>query len=152
MTVNGRRNIVCLVWSLVGLLLIWRGLPYAGLRADPDIVGLAGSSTWIALAIALVVGVGKGMSALRKGARRAVTHIEAQGEIAPFWNVFSPIMYLLVAIMIAAGVGLRLAPYDPATKAWIVGILYPAVGVALLIGGQLVRRVDALPQAEPAPA
>jgi len=137
------------VWTIVGLLLFWRGLPYVGVRDVPGVVGLAGSQTWIALAIAAVVGTGKGMSALRKGARRAVTHIVRQGERGPWWNVFSPAMYVLVAIMIAAGIGLRRAPYDADVKAWVIGILYPAVGVALLIGGQLVRRVDPLPATEP---
>ena len=79
------------------------------------------------------------------GARRAVTHIVRQGEQAPAWNVFSPVMYLLVLVMVGAGLALRLAPYDAVVKAWVVGILYPAVGVALLIGGQLVRRVEPLP-------
>lgn len=147
MSIIGRRNVVCFVWSAVGLLLIWRGLPYAGLRTEPDVVGLTGTSTWIALGVALVVGIGKGLTALRKGARRAATHIVRQGERAPAWNVFSPIMYLLVAVMVAAGIAARKAPYDDGAKAWIVGILYPAVGVALLIGGQLVRSVDPLPDA-----
>lgn len=145
MSISGRRNVVCLVWSAVGVLLVWRGLPYVGLRSDPAVVGLSGSSTWIALVAALVVGVGKGLTALRKGARRAVTHIASQGDQAPWWNVFSLTMILLVLLMIGAGVALRLAPYDDHAKAWIVGILYPAVGVALFIGGQLVRKVDALP-------
>jgi len=144
MTVNGRRNVVCFVWTSVGLMLLWRGLPYAGLREDADIVGLSGTSTWIALGVALVVGIAKGMTALRKGARRAATHIVGQGEHAPWWNVFSPLMYLLVAIMVAAGMALRLAPYDARAKAWVVGILYPAIGIALVLGGQLVRRVPPL--------
>jgi len=149
MTVLARRNLVSIVWTIVGLLLIWRGLPYAGLREVPDVVGLAGSHTWIALAIAVVVGIGKGLSALRKGARRAVTHIVRQGERAPWWNLFSRTMYVLVAIMIAAGIALRKAPYDADVKAWVIGILYPAVGIALVIGGQLVRRVEPLPATEP---
>jgi hypothetical protein len=136
----------------VGLLLIWRGLPYAGLRASDGFVGLAGANTWIALAIAVVVGIGKGMSALKKGARRAVTHIVRQGESAAWWNVFSPVMYVLVATMIGAGIALRKAPYDSGVKAWVIGILYPAVGIALIIGGQLVRRVDPLPEPEPVAA
>ena len=147
MSVMGRRNIVCVFWICVGIMLFWRGLPYAGLRELPDVAGLTGTSTWTALGFALVVGIGKGFTALRKGARRAVTHITRQGETGPWWNVFSPIMYLLVSLMVAAGVGLRLAPYDPTVKAWIVGILYPGVGVALVIGGLLVRRVDPFPQA-----
>ncbi|MHC4954932.1 MAG: hypothetical protein ACYTGZ_13680 [Planctomycetota bacterium] len=152
MTVTGRRNIVSIVWTVVGVFLFWRGLPYAGLLEVPDVVGLTGSNTWIALVVAVVVGIGKGMSALRKGARRAVTHIVRQGDRGPWWNVFSPTMYVLVAIMVAAGIGLRTAPYDAAVKAWVIGILYPAVGVALVIGGQLVRRVDPLPASEPTPS
>lgn len=144
MSTQGRRNTVCIVWVAVGLLLIWRGLPYAGLREVGGVVGLTGTNTWIALGVALIVGIGKGMSALKKGARRAATHIEAR-EDAPFWSVFSPIMILLVAIMVAAGLTLRLTDYDPTVKAWIIGILYPAVGVALLIGGFLARTVAPLP-------
>ena len=151
MSIAGRRNIVAVIWTLVGVLLFWRGMPYAGLREAPDVVGLAGANTWIALGIALVVGVGKGMTALRKGARRSVTYIERQGERGPWWKIFSPLMYVLVAIMIGAGVLLRRAPYDADVKAWVIGILYPAVAVALVIGGQLVRRVEAFP-AEPVPA
>lgn len=149
MTVTARRTVVALIWAIVGLLLIWRGLPYAGLRDVPDVVGLTGANTWIALAIAVVVGIGKGMSALRKGARRAVTHIVRQGERGPWWNVFSPVMYVLVAIMIGAGIALRKAPYDADVKAWVIGILYPAVGVALVIGAGLVRRVEPLLEPEP---
>ncbi|MHC4938387.1 MAG: hypothetical protein ACYTHK_05410 [Planctomycetota bacterium] len=145
MTVSKRRAVVSLVWTVVGLLLIWRGLPYVGLRDDPAVVGLAGAETWAALAVAVVIGIGKGMSALRKAAHRAVAHIARQGEQAAWWNVFSPFMYALVVIMVALGIGLREAPYDDHIKAWVIGILYPAVGVALVIGGQLVRRVETVP-------
>lgn len=148
MSISGRRTLVAVVWFLVGLLLIWRGLPYTGVTTAPDIVGLTGTDTWIALAIAVVVGIGKGMSALRKAGRRAATRIESMGERAPFWTVFSPVMYLLVLLMIGLGVALRLAPYDAGIKAWVVGILYPAVGVALILGGLLVRNAEPLPPKE----
>jgi hypothetical protein len=129
----------------VGLLLIWRGLPYAGLRSTPDIVSLSGAQTWIALACGVVLGVGKGMTALRKGARRAATQIVARGEDAPAWTVFSPFMILLVGLMVGLGLTLRLAPYDATIKAWVIGILYPGIGVALLIGGWLARTAAPLP-------
>ena len=132
------------VWVAVGVLLIWRGLPYAGLREHPDILGLTGASTWIALAIGVVVGIGKGMSALKKGARRAVRNIVDRGETAPVWTVFSLPMILLVGLMVAAGLALRLSPYDEAIKAWVVGILYPGIGVALIIGGVLALSVEPL--------
>ena len=141
MSIAARRTVVTVVWALVGLMLIWRGLPYAGWEQDPDIVGLQGDQRWIALALSIVVGIGKGFTALKKGARRAATHIHRCGEQAPVWTVFSPVMILLVAGMIGLGVALRLSPYDPDIKAWVVGVLYPAIGLSLLIGGFLARSV-----------
>jgi len=145
MSIAGRRNVVFVVWAAVGAMLVWRGLPYAGFRSAPDVTGLAGNDRWIALAAALVVGAGKGFTMLRKGARRAVTQILAKGPEAPAWTVFSPVMILLVAIMVGFGLALRLLPYDAGIKAWVVGILYPAIGLALFIGGWLARSVGPLP-------
>lgn len=150
MSQQARRMVVCLVWFAVGVMLVWRGLPYAGLResdaATRDFTPLAGSQTWLALAAALVVGVGKGFTALKKGARRAARQIADQGERAPVWTVFSPFMILLVALMIGAGLALRLSPYDPVVKGWVIAILYPAIGVALMIGGLLALNVEPLPK------
>ncbi len=146
LTLGARRAVVAVIWVAVGLLLFVRGLPYAGLIDDPDIVGLSGSQTWIALAAGVLVGVAKGFTALRKGARRAVRHLVNSGERAPIWSVFSLGMILLVGLMVGAGLTLRLAPYDPEIKAWIVGILYPGIGVALVIGGWLATRVEPLPE------
>jgi hypothetical protein len=112
---------------------------------DPDIVGLTGYNTWIALALGVMLGIGKGLTALKKGARRAVTQIVAKGEQAPAWSVFSPTMILLVGLMVAAGLALRLSPYDAGIKAWVIGILYPGIGVALILGGILALSVEPLP-------
>lgn len=142
MSIAARRLVVCVLWFAVGVMLIVRGLPYTGLVESADIVGLSGSDSWIALAAAAVIGVGKGFTALKKGARRAVTQIVKQGESAPPWTIFSPIMYLLVALMIGLGLALRHGSYDDTTKAWVVGIVYPAVGLALIIGGLLVTKVQ----------
>jgi hypothetical protein len=154
MSQQGRRNVVAIVWAAVGLFLIWRGLPYAGLRDFPasddlleqvEQVGLDGSDTWIALAVAVVVGLGKGFTMLRKAGRRAATQIASRGEQAAAWTVFSPYMIVLVGLMIVLGVTLRTADYDATVKAWTIGILYPGIGVALLIGGLLARNATPLP-------
>ena len=145
MSQHGRRMLVCILWIGVGLMLIWRGLPYAGFRADPAITALHGNQRWIALLAGLVLGLGKGFTMLRKGARRAAAQIVSKGEHAPFWTILSPFMILLIAIMIGAGLALRLAPYDPGVKAWVIGILYPGIGVALIIGGWLALSVEPLP-------
>jgi hypothetical protein len=129
----------------VGIMLIWRGLPYVGLRSVPGVESLSGNQTWIALGCGVVLGVGKGFTALRKGARRAATQIVSRGENAPAWTVFSPFMILLVALMVALGLTLRFAPYDDTIRAWVVGILYPGIGIALMIGGWLARSAAPLP-------
>jgi len=146
MSQQGRRTVVAVVWIAVGLMLIWRGLPYVGLREADGITRLEdGTDRWMALGFGLVLGIGKGFSMLRKGARRAAAQIVSKGELAPAWTVFSPFMILLVGLMIGAGLTLRLAPYDAGVKAWVVGILYPGIGVALIIGGLLARSVAPLP-------
>jgi hypothetical protein len=110
-----------------------------------DFTPLSGNQTWLALGLALVLGLGKGFTMLRKGARRAARQIEDRGERAPIWTVFSPFMVLLVALMIAAGLAIRLTPYDKDVKGWVVAILYPAIGLALMIGGLLALSVEPLP-------
>jgi hypothetical protein len=144
MSQQGRRRLVAVVWIAVGVMLIWRGLPYAGLREAPDVAGLTGSDRWIALAIALVIGVAKGFTLLKKGARRAAAHIVKSGPTAPAWSVFSPYMIGLVLLMIAFGVALRTIRYDAHVKAWLVGSLYPGIGIALIIGGLLATTVPPL--------
>jgi hypothetical protein len=54
-------------------------------------------------------------------------------------------MIALVLLMVGAGLALRHSPYDPRVKAWLVGILYPGIGVALIVGGLLALTVDPLP-------
>jgi len=144
MSIAARRQLVFVIWFAVGVLLIVRGLPYTGLLDQADVTGLTGNDRWIALAAACVIGVAKGLTAIRKAARRSVARIVSRGESAPPWTIFSPIMYLLVAVMIGMGLALRYGSYDETTKAWIVGILYPAVGVALMIGGLLALSVEPL--------
>ena len=145
MSQQGRRRVVAVVWMAVGLMLIVRGLPYAGLLHFGDTVGLTGNDTWIALGLGIVVGIAKGCTLLRKGARRAVRNIVDAGESAPAWTVFNAYMIVLVLVMIGAGLVLRLAHYDAHVKAWVVGILYPGIGIALIIGGWLATSVEPLP-------
>jgi hypothetical protein len=149
MSQQGRRLVVCVVWFAVGVMLMLRALPYLGLRAsDPltrDFNPLEGRNVWIALGLALVLGLAKGFTLLRKGARRAARQIVDHGEKAPFWTVFSLYMIFLVALMIGAGFAIRLSPYDPTVKGWVVGVLYPAIGLALMIGGLLALSVEPLP-------
>ena len=141
MSITARRWLVGIVWTAVGLMLVWRGLPYAGFRHVAAVQGLAGTSRWLALGLGLVLGVAKGATALRRSARKAVAGIVGRGQQAPVWTVFGPSMLLLVGGMVVLGLVLRLAPYDVVVKAWLVGTLYPAIGTALVLGGCLAVRL-----------
>jgi hypothetical protein len=144
MSQQGRRRVVAVVWIGAGIFLFIRGMPYNGLWHSTEVVSLSGNDTWIALGIGLLVGLAKGFTLLKKGARRAVTNIVKRGEYAPWWTVFAPSMILLVGLMIVFGVALRKAPYDDTVKAWLVGSLYPGIGLALVIGGLLATSVPPL--------
>lgn len=144
MSISGRRFLVCLVWSAVGVMLILRGLPYAGFCEGVDVAHLEGSERWIAIGAAVLVGCGKGFTVLKKSARRIVGNIIQRGESAPPWSVFGLPMILLIGLMVGGGMALRLAPYDENLKAWIIAILYPGIGLALIIGGLLTLTAEPL--------
>lgn len=117
-----------------GCLLSWRSLPYLGL-VQTDTVSLTPGELPMALGLALVVGVLKGWFMLRKSAEFAGRRMLREGLDAPWWTLFRPPVLLLLGVMVAMGVGLRHGPYDDQIKAWLVGIGYPAIAIALWIGG-----------------
>ena len=42
------------------------------------------------------------------------------------------------ATMVCLGIAIRTTDYDATIKAWVIGILYPGIGLALLIGARSV--------------
>lgn len=141
---RARRSLLAIIWIGVGGMLFSKGLRYAGVWPEvwsaEDLVTLTPAQAWWALALALLIGLLKGLTVFRKAAARATADILADGALAPFWRVFRPRMLLLIVLMIAAGLAVRLLPYDAHLKAWIVAIVYPGIGLALMIGGLLLMR------------
>lgn len=135
---SSRLRLLAALWMAIGTTLVARGLPYAGLVPADGVDGLSGRAGAAALALAAALGILKGVTVMRHAGLRAAARIDRQAERAPPWTILSARMLLLVALMVASGLALRLLPYDPQLKAWIVAVVYPGVGVALLVGGAWV--------------
>lgn len=128
MSIAGRCRLYGLVWWIAALILAARARPFFG----PD--GLWMEDALIALGAAVVIGVAKGGSVMRRAAGKARGRIIRRGATAPPWSVFEPQVIVLIGAMMALGVAIRLAPYPEQYRMWAVGILYPGVALALLIG------------------
>ncbi len=115
------------VWVLVGCMITARGTVWV--LADLH------THAWLAviLPLAALLGVGKGVWVLGRSAGRSVARIRALDARTPWWRMYSPAMYLLIAGMMALGIALRWAGAH-----WhlvgAVGILYLVIGIALLAG------------------
>lgn len=132
MSILGRCRLYGLLWWVAALILAARARPYFGEGAGA--LGLSGQDAAIAGGAALIVGVGKGVSVMRRAAERARSRIMRRGATAPPWSIFEPGVVLLIVGMMGLGMAIRLAPYPEHYRPWVVGITYPAVALALLIG------------------
>lgn len=110
-----------LMWTIVGGALAYFGVRWV----------LAGSMPLTAVLLAAAVGVGalKALYALERSARRAVDRIQKRGDDRCIGGFFSPKAWLFVVAMATLGRFLRggLLPRP------VVGLLYVAVGTALLL-------------------
>lgn len=113
-----------LVWSGVGI-----GLGTAGTRWLSVHGGAWRWSWWTA---ALAVGIAKGHFVLGPRAEANARRIAASAPVRPLHEAFSGATWILVAGMMVLGFTLRHSGIP-----WgIVGWIYTAVGVALLVGGR----------------
>ena len=110
------------VWTAVGA-----GLAAAGGRW---LLATGGDGAGPALIAAGVVGWAKGRFVLGPRARANAERIAAGSETASLFEMFTPATWLLVGGMMAFGYGLRHSGLP-----WpVLGAIYAAVGVALLVG------------------
>lgn len=104
---------------------------------QPDVDGaLWGQDALMALGAAAVLGFVKGGTVMRSAAHRARTRIIRRGRTAPPWTVFEPAVLILIVGMMGLGFAIRLAPYPEVYRPWVVGVVYPAVALALIIGSR----------------
>ena len=90
----------------------------------------------MALSLAAVLGLVKGLTVIRRAANRAVNRLEKPDAQLPLFRLFPPRTCLLIGTMMTMGILLRNAHYDPMIKSWLIAVIYPAVSLALLIGAK----------------
>ncbi len=117
------------VWTIVGSLLAFFGIRW--LVADGRGLILA------LMPVAVVVGLAKGHYVLPLTSTRVTDRIQARGDGRCIGSFLSVRMWLLVAMMVLLGRLLRsgLLPHS------VVGLIYLAIGTALLFGSLRVWRL-----------
>lgn len=117
------------LWAIVGTGLLSVGSHF--------IWGVAQASPWadpsIWMVVAVVLGYVKGKFVITKVGRRNVARIFTLPDASPLYRTFSVKSWMLVLLMIAIGRTIRFFGAPPMG----VGVIYVAVGVALLIGSQV---------------
>lgn len=131
MQVTRRQHIqhAALVWVLVGMMIAGRGLYW--LWSDPR----THAYFPYILLVAVALGVAKGLAVLSKSANGTVARIQQLAERTPFWQMYSPATYLLVAGMMAIGIACRWAGAHWHVTSE-VGALYLIIGIALISGSR----------------
>jgi hypothetical protein len=118
--------LAALMWTVVGALLLFFGVRWV-------LASQTAHAAWL-LAAAALAGVLKGELVLRRAARRMIERIRARGDGRCVGGFLSWRTWAFVAVMAAAGRLLR----GSAVPRIVVGVIYAAVGTALLLS---VRRL-----------
>lgn len=132
-----QRRFAALLWTLPGLgLAIAGSLWLFGTATGPARLGL--------LALAIALGVGKGLFLRRKPAGRVLARIEALGDGRRLGAFVGWQGILLVGLMMGAGRLLRMSPLPRE----ILGALYLGIGAALLLASVRFWRAATAPAPE----
>lgn len=117
--------LAALLWTCVGCGLLLAGLNWLGHSHNPWLPGL--------LALAIGLGLAKGQLALARTARSAAARIARRGDGTCLGGFLSWKSWLFVLVMMAGGAALR----HSTLSRTILGVLYAAVGIALLWGSRV---------------
>ena len=120
--------LAALMWSVVGTLLLVFGMFWVVRDGTPYGVLL--------VALAFAAGAAKARWILNRTAGRTVDRIRARGDGKCLGGFLSLRSWLFVAVMIGAGKWLRTG----ALPRMIVGLIYVAVGTALLLASRRLWR------------
>ncbi|MEK7286563.1 MAG: hypothetical protein AAB035_04615 [Nitrospirota bacterium] len=140
---NTHLKIAAGIWGMVGFGLLMAGLFF--LFGNRSVSTLPGATTAIGLPegigfiIALIIGFVKGQIVLPKVAKKNIARIMTLPEKSPIFTTFSVRSWTLVLGMILLGRFIRVmgAPH------FVVGTIYMAVGIALLLGSRVYLKEQA---------
>jgi hypothetical protein len=116
------------LWTVVGLGLTAAGLAWCS--------GIALPWSAVLAAVGLAAGLVKGRYVIRRMAERNAARIIARGDGRCLGGFLSVKTWLLVAAMMASGMALRRSPVPRP----VLGVVYTAVGTALLAGSAILWR------------
>ena len=125
----GRRThllLAALTWTLVGLGLLVVGARWLWLGETP--------LSYLGVALAIVIGVGKGIFVLRKTAQRNIDRILNRGDGKCLGGFVSWKMWIFILAMMTGGRLLRETPLP----LWALGTIYAGVGFALLLASSTI--------------
>ncbi len=118
--------LAALLWTVVGAALLFFGVRWAWDERCEHAVW------WLAASV--VVGLLKARFVLGQAAPRMIDRIRARGDGKCIGGFLSPTTWLFVLLMVAAGRLLR-GEWVPR---FVVGLVYTAVGTALLVASRRV--------------
>jgi hypothetical protein len=114
------------MWSSVGCVLMALGVHWSG-PFDPAL------TPWLLVA-GLAVGLAKSRLVMDRAARRIIGRIRARGDGRCLGGFVSPLTWVLILAMMGLGRLLRARLLPPA----VIGVVYVAVGSALLVSSRLM--------------
>ena len=136
------------LWAVGTSVLLIRGFFYV---VSPDEFDHFGYGIALIGLVAVVIGLVKARLILIRYARKAVKRIKTRGH-ACFFGFFAPTSWLFILVMMGGGMMLRrTALVDHLWGRTFLGILYVAVGTALLIADVIFWRAVFGPLAEAEP-
>ena len=138
-----------LLWLVGTSILLVRGVFYIIAPAEYERFGYGVAVIGL---VAIAIGMVKARLILIRYARKAVRRIRTRGH-ACFFGFFAPSSWLFIIVMMGGGMLLRRTPLvDYWWGRTFLGILYVAVGTALLIADVVFWRAVFAPVSAPADA
>ncbi len=122
------RTLSAIVWYIGGTILVLKG---GSLLFEAEALSPGRLWTWLAIPIGLLLGGLKAKFRFTKNCRRNLARIDAL-EQPKIWQFFTPVFFLLLALMISAGATLSRLSHGNYPALIGVGILDLSIASALL--------------------